>query len=286
MAQQYQVTEHGKLLAFLFAHLEDWPKKRVKQRLQGAGISVNGEVQTRHDFMLSPNDVVGIGTVQHTGNYGSKTPLKLEILYQDKDLIAVNKPAGLLSVGTVKENKLHALALLRTQLSRGKHHVKLWPVHRLDRDTSGILLFSTSKEVREALMERWGETEKVYLAIVEGKPKAEEESITQPLRMDAHTYHMHVGEHPEAKFAVTHYSIKQFAAKRSLLEVRIETGRQHQIRAHMAWMGHPVVGDERYGTKGDRMGLHAYRLRIAHPCSHKVLALEVEPTEDFYRLLF
>ena len=285
MAQQYQVTEHSKLLAFLFVHLEGWSKKRVKQRLQGAGVSVNGEVQTRHDFMLSPNDVVGIGTVQYTGSHRSKTPLKLEILYQDKDLIAISKPAGLLSVGTARENKQHALALLRMQLSRGKHHVRLWPVHRLDRDTSGILLFSTSREVREALMERWGEIEKVYLAIVEGKPKAEKESITQPLRMDAHTYHMHVGEHPEAKSAITHYVVKKTTATRSLLEVRIETGRQHQIRAHMAWMGHPVVGDERYGTKGERMGLHAYRLNIIHPVSKKALRLEVEPTQDFYKVL-
>ena len=134
-------------------------------------------------------------------------------------------------------------------------------------------------------MEKWAETDKHYLAIVEGQPKAEEGSITQPLRMDAHTYHVHVGEHPEAKSAITRYGIRQSAAKRCLLEVRIETGRQHQIRAHMAWMGHPVVGDERYGTKGDRMGLHAYRLRIMHPRKHKTLTLEVEPTEDFYSLL-
>jgi len=285
MAQQYQVTEQSMLLAFLFAHLEEWPKKRVKQRLQGAGISVNGEVQTRHDFMLSPNDIVGIGAVQHTRGHRSKAALKLEILYQDKDLIAINKPAGLLSVGTARENKQHALALLRAQLSRGKHTLRLWPVHRLDRDTSGILLFSTSREVREALMEKWGETEKVYLAIVEGRPKAEKESITQPLRMDIHTYHMHVGEHPEAKPAITHYVLKESTQSRSLLEVRIETGRQHQIRAHMAWIGHPVVGDERYGTKGERMGLHAYRLHITHPVSKIALKLEVEPAQDFYKEL-
>ena len=285
MAQQYHVTERSGLLAFLFATLKDWPKKRVKQRLQGAGITVNGEVQTRHDFMLSPDDTVAIGTPSHTRSHSDKTLQRLEILYQDQDIIAINKPAGLLSVGTAKENKLHALALLRTQLSRGKRSIRLWPVHRLDRETSGILLFATSKEVREAIMEKWAETDKRYLAIVEGTPKVSKESITMPLRMDAHTYHMHVGEHPEAKSAITHYSIRQSAAKRSLLEVRIETGRQHQIRAHMAWMGHPVVGDERYGTKGERMGLHAYKLHIIHPVSKKVLRLEVEPAQDFYKVL-
>ncbi len=285
MAQQYRVTERSGLLAFLFTTLKEWPKKRVKQRLQGAGISVNGEVQTRHDFMLSPDDTVAIGTPSHTRSHSDKTPQRLEILYQDQDIIAINKPAGLLSVGTAKENKQHALALLRTQLSRGKHSIRLWPVHRLDRETSGILLFATSKEVRESIMEKWAETDKRYLAIVEGTPKAEEESITQPLRMDAHTYHMHVGEHPKAKSAITHYMVKKTTATRSLLEVRIETGRQHQIRAHMAWIGHPVVGDERYGTKGERMGLHAYKLHIIHPVSKKALKMEVEPAQDFYKVL-
>ena len=285
MAQQYKVTQESALLAFLFLHLENWSKKSVKQRLQKAGILVNGEVQTKHDFILSPNDVVSIRAVQHVGQHRAKTPPKLEILYQDRDLIAINKPAGLLSVGTTRENRQHALALLRMQLTRGNNRVKLWPVHRLDRDTSGILLFATSKEMREALMERWKDTEKTYLAIVEGNPKSEKGSIAQPLYMDEKTYYMHVGEHPKAKPAVTHYGVTRRTDTRSVLEVQIETGRQHQIRAHMAWMGNPIIGDERYGTKGDRMGLHAYRISMLHPVSKKALKIEVDATQDFYQLI-
>jgi len=293
MAQQYKVTKRGKLLPFLFEILainEGWSKKTVKQRLQGGTVFVNSQVQTKHDFFLTEGDVVQVGVAQRTGHHTDTRAIKLEIIHQDKDLIAINKPAGLLSVGTSKENKNHALALLRTQLTRGGKSnnggkVNLWPVHRLDRDTSGILLFATSKEVREAVMDKWATTEKTYLAVVEGTPKVEADTITQPLRLDEKEYRMHVGSHKFAKPAITQYEVKESTDTRSLLEVRIETGRQHQIRAHMAWMGNSIVGDERYGIKGGRMGLHAMRLVFVHPVSDKSIVLEVEPPREYYGLL-
>ena len=288
MAQQYKVTTRGKLLPFLFETLsinEGWSKKTVKQRLQSASIFVNGQVQKKHDYILTPEDVVQVGVAQRTGHHTNTQQVKLEIIHQDKDLIAINKPAGLLSVGTTKENKNHALALLRTQLIRGKTKINLWPVHRLDRDTSGILLFATSKEVREAVMDKWNVTEKTYLAVVEGTPKIEAATINEPLRLDEKEYRMHVGAHKHAKSAITHYKLREKNDTRSLLEVRIETGRQHQIRAHMAHIGNPVVGDERYGKKGGRMGLHALRLVFVHPVTQKNVLLEVDAPRDFYSLL-
>ena len=285
MAQQYKVSVRGKLLPFLFETLATnagWSKKTVKQRLQSASIFVNGQAQTKHDYIVVPDDIVSIGVAQRTGHHTSTQQTKLDIIHQDKDLIAINKPSGLLSVGTVKENKNHALALLRTQLIRGKTKVNLWPVHRLDRDTSGILLFATSKEVREAVMDKWNVTEKTYLAVVVGTPKTEADTITQPLRLDEKEYRMHVGAHKFAKPAITHYKTLKSSDNHSLLEVRIETGRQHQIRAHMAWMGNAIVGDERYGTKGGPMGLHAMRLHFVHPVSGKKVLLEVDAPGDFY----
>jgi 23S rRNA pseudouridine1911/1915/1917 synthase len=284
MGQQYSVTKRAKLLPFLFETLEGWSKKTVKQRLQGASVAVNGVITTKHDYILIENDVVEVGVVQRTGK-AIQSVRKLEIIHQDKDLIAINKPAGLLSVGTTKETKEHALSLLRSQLTRGKERVQLWPVHRLDRDTSGILLFASSKEVREAVMDRWESTEKIYLAIVEGRPKEAQGTITQPLRLDEKEYRVHVGEHPDAKKAITHYKVIESKEKHSLLEVKIDTGRQHQIRAHMAWLGHAVVGDERYSIKGGRMGLHAFRLSFTHPVSKNPLTFEVDAPIDFYSLL-
>lgn len=282
MAQQYKVTEKGKLLEFLFANLDGWSKKTIKQRLQGSSVAVNGVVTTKHNFILNVGDVIEIGVVTRSSHQAVR---RLEIIHQDKDLIAISKPAGLLSVGTSSENKNHALALLRAQLSRGKDSIKLWPVHRLDRDTSGILLFATSKEVREAVMDTWNTTVKTYLAVVEGTPKEGKGTITQPLRLNEKEYRMHVGAHKDAKPAITHYQTKESKAKRSLLEVNIETGRQHQIRAHMAWLGHSIAGDERYGTKGGRMGLHAMQLVFVHPVSKRKINLEVDAPRDFYGLL-
>jgi len=282
MAEKFIVKERSKLLEFLFNHLTGWSKKTIKQRLQGSSVAVNGEINTKHDYALNIDDVVEVGVVKKAS---SQTLQKLEIIYQDKDIIAINKPAGLLSVGNTTESKQHALAILRNQLSRGKNQVKLWPVHRLDRDTSGILLFATSKEMREKVMDKWGVSEKIYLAIVKGTPKENKGTIDQPLRADEREYRMHVGKHPDAKPAITHYKVKQTTPERSLLEVKIETGRQHQIRAHLAWLGHSIIGDERYGTKGEKMGLHAKKLTIIHPVKKKPMSFEVDAPRDFYALL-
>lgn len=284
MAEKFKVKQNDKLLNFLFLTLNGWSKKKIKERLKSATVAVNGEITTKHDFPLSVEDVVEVGVIQKRQKHPSSLK-SLEILYQDEDIIAIDKPSGLLSVGNNQENKQHALALLRNQLSRGKNSVKLWPVHRLDRDTSGVLLFATSKEYREKIMEKWHEAEKIYLAIVEGKPKEERGTINQPLRLDEKEYKMHVGEHKFAKYALTHYELKKSEKRRSLLEVKLETGRQHQIRAHLSWLGCAVVGDERYGKKGDKLGLHARYLKIYHPNQNKFLSFEVDAPIEFYNLL-
>lgn len=281
MAEKFTVEKKSKLLDFLFTSLSAMSKKSVKQKLASSSVSVNEEYTTKHDFALNIGDIVQIGAIKRVN---VDTLKKLNIIYQDKDLIAINKPAGLLSVSSASENKQHALNILRNQLS-GKNEIKLWPVHRLDRDTSGILLFATSKEVREAVMDEWKNASKTYLAIVNGIPKKSSDTITQPLRLDDTEYKMHVGEHVDAKSAITHYKVIRNKKQRALLEVNIETGRQHQIRAHLAWMGNSIIGDERYGKKGPKMGLHACKLKIFHPILKKEITFEVDAPNDFYQLL-
>jgi len=284
MAEKFTVKQEDKLLNFLFGVLNTWSKKKVKERLKSNSIAINGTTTTKFDAPLNAGDVVEVGVTQKK----SSAPIKsLEILYQDSDIVAINKPAGLLSVGTTQEKKEHALAILRNQLTRGRNRVELFPVHRLDRETSGVLLFATSKEKREAVMAKWGKAQKVYLAMVRGIPKEQKGTINQPLRLDEKEYKVHVGNHPNAKFALTHYKVKESYTNKSLLEVTIETGRQHQIRAHMNWLGHAVLGDERYGKgykKGDRMGLHATKLSIVHPTTKKSLTFEVDAPREFYAL--
>ena len=286
MAEQHKVKKEDKLLNFLFETLHNWSKKKIKERLKSATVAVNGTTTTKHDFPLKIGDLIEIGVI--TKKQNASEIKSLEILYQDDELIAINKPAGLLSVGNKQENKQHALAILRQQLTKGRKSPDLVPVHRLDRETSGILLFATSRELRETTMGKWNQAEKIYLAVVKGTLTEEKGSIKQALRLDDKEYKVHVGDHPKSKPALTHYKLKESKNNKSLLEVHIETGRQHQIRAHMSWLGNSVLGDERYGKdykKGDRMGLHAKKLTIFHPTKKKNITFEVDAPKDFYSLL-
>lgn len=282
MSDRLRVNQASGLLTFLTTQLKGWARNKIKQRLKTGCVIVNGQPVMRHDHELKVGDDV---EVRATGKNMQLKVSRLEILYSDNDLIVINKPAGLLSVASANENKDHALAILRNQLSRPKRTVSLWPVHRLDRDTSGVLMFATSREMREAVMEGWAGAEKTYLAVVEGCPNPSQGSIDQPLRMDSEKYQMIVGPHPEAKKAITHFSTQRTVNDRTLLEVQLETGRQHQIRAHMAWLGHPLIGDPRYGTDGPRMGLHALRLSITRPKTGKRLTFETPAPDDFLALL-
>jgi len=287
MSDRFQVSEAHSLLLFLNTKLQGWSKKKIKQRLQHGYVIVNGESVVKHDHQLDAGDsveVLGQGK-SIVASKNQQASLELDIIFSDRDLVVINKPAGLLSVATAKENKLHALAILRNQLSTAKQPVKLWPVHRLDRDTSGVLMFATSLEMREAVNANWTEAEKVYLAVVDGAPKPDSGTIDQPLRLDAKQYKMHIGAHPDAKKAITHYRTLRTVNKRSLLEVKLETGRQHQIRAHLSWLGYPVVGDPRYGANGPRMGLHALRLSVTHPITGQRLNFEAPQPNDLITLL-
>ncbi|WP_062060347.1 RluA family pseudouridine synthase [Cellvibrio sp. OA-2007] len=282
MSEKLHVNEPAGLMVFLSEQLQGWARSKIKQRLQTGCVSVNGSSTTQHDYALNAGDLVEVGATAKTAN---SSPSQLEILYSDRDVIAINKPAGLLSVGNPKETQQHALAILRKQLSHRTQAIKLWPVNRIDRDTSGVLLFATSREMREAVMDKWDQAEKTYLAIVEGCPTPAQGTIDQPLRLDEVEYRMYVGAHPDAKLAITHYKTERTSNARTLLQVQIDTGRQHQIRAHLSWLGYPVVGDERYGTKGSRMGLHALRLKIIHPKTGKELMFETPAPADFFALM-
>jgi 23S rRNA pseudouridine1911/1915/1917 synthase len=282
MSDRLTVKTNTTLMPFLTSQLQGWSRSTIKQRLKGGCVSVNGDQVSRHDHELLAGDQVHI---EASARGVSSVRQQLGILYEDRDLIAINKPAGLLSVSSRINKQPHALGILRDQLSRRNRSIQLWPVHRIDRDTSGVLLFATSREMRESVMKGWKNAEKTYLAIVEGCPKPTTGTIDQPLRTDPVIYQMHVGPHPDAKRAVTHFTTERSVGRQTLLRVELETGRQHQIRAHLAWLGHPVVGDQRYGTAGTRMGLHALRLSVTKPGTKKRLVFETRAPADFLALL-
>jgi len=282
MSNRIVVKEGAPLLAFLAEELEGWSRNKIKQRLQTGCVLVNGSAVAQPKHVLQEDDVVEILA---RGHGMRRRPGQMDILFQDKALVAIHKPVGLLSVASAKEAKRHALHQLREQLTLSQGGAELYPVHRLDRETSGVLLFATSREVKEQVSAAWSSAEKTYLAIVEGRPDPAEGTIDQALRMDAKGFRTHISAHPEAKPAITHFTTERYVKARSLLHVQIETGRQHQIRAHFAWAGHAVVGDVRYGQRDRRLGLHAWKLSFDHPLHADRVDLIAPAPDEFFALL-
>jgi 23S rRNA pseudouridine1911/1915/1917 synthase len=264
------VTQPGALLEVLAAHFRSWSKNTLRQRLRLGCITINGTAADRADIELHAGDRVEIH--QQAAGRLPKTASTLPVLFDDDDLFAIDKPVGLLSVSSDDQRQRTALVMAREAAGRPGQPVPLWPVHRLDRETSGVLLFARSAAVRDRVQADWTNTEKVYAAIVEGCPATANGTIDQPLWQDRNL-RVHVGPRQDAKAARTHYRVVQRGGSRSRLEVTIDTGRKHQIRAHLAWLGHPIVGDDRYGQRDARLCLHAERLVLRHPTLGEPLLL-------------
>jgi 23S rRNA pseudouridine1911/1915/1917 synthase len=214
----------------------------------------------------------------------------LEIIYQDRDLLVVNKPAGLLTVATEHERERTAYAYLRSYLRQHAPRRKLFVVHRLDKFVSGILTFATSESVKERLQSLFmrHNIERKYWAIVEGRLKQERGTIQSFLAEDR-SRRMHSTDKAGAgKRAVTHWQVLRRFPNWTALEVTLETGRKNQIRAHLSEMGYPIVGDKSYGSTADpfgRIALHAFRLGFTHPTKGTPLLFETQAPPAFRKYL-
>ena len=260
------------LLAWLVDVLRPMNRTRVKQLLRHGLVSVNGTSTTRHDHFVRPGDSITIARAAEARH----SPVDLAIVYEDDEVIAIDKPPGLLAVATETEKLDTAFTRLAAVLdarSAGRPFV----VHRLDRETSGLLLFARSAEVRDRFQQAWDAVEKTYLAVVEGVPRPAEGTIENHL-IEGMNLRVRVGRPGgAAKLAVTHYRLLASRGAHSLVEVKLGTGRKHQIRVHLAGLGCPVIGDPDYGAKTNparRLGLHAWKLALAHPVTGESLNLE------------
>ena len=217
-------------------------------------------------------------------------PRGLPILYEDKDILIVDKPPGLLTVGTDRDKTRTAHYLLNDYVRRGnpKSRNRVYVVHRLDRDTSGLLVFAKSEAAKTFLQENWEQTDKYYLAIVHGELIPKEGKISTYLAENsAHRVYETLNA-DKGKLSHTEYKVLKEARGLSLVDVHLLTGRKHQIRVHFAAKGHPVAGDKKYGEgKGaaKRLALHARSLSFLHPFSKKPMSFETGMPEDFVRLL-
>jgi RluA family pseudouridine synthase len=218
-------------------------------------------------------------------------PLKgLVIIYEDRDILVVDKPPGLLTIGTDTEKSRTAYFILTDYLRKGcsRSRKRLFIVHRLDRDTSGILVFAKSEQAKFYLQTHWNETSKKYLAVVHGKCQKSSETIsTYLVENKAHNVYS-TSDATKGKLSHTAYKVLKETRDFTLLEVDLLTGRKHQIRVHLANIGHPVVGDEKYGKKDvahKRLALHSMSISLTHPFSQKRLTLRTRIPPYFKQLV-
>ena len=214
-------------------------------------------------------------------------PKGMKILYEDRDIIVIDKSPGLLSVKTDTEKEMTAHNLLTNYIRKGnsKSRIKLFVVHRLDRETSGVLIFAKSLEIREKFADQWTNIEKKYLALVQGYLK-DKEGIIESYLADGDDYKVRSVRNPkDGKLARTKYKVIKEAGNVSLLEIDLLTGKKNQIRVHFSENGHPVVGDVKYGarTKG-RLGLHALSIKFKHPFSNEEMMFETRPPDFVKRM--
>lgn len=284
MVERFVAERGAPVFDLLTARFADWSRNTLRERLRRGCVDVDGVVVHRADHAVAAGATI---TVRPLGAAAAPPPRAgggpaLPVLHLDADLLAIDKPAGLLSVSTDDENRRTALAQARSLLPGG--HGELWPAHRLDRETSGVLLLARSHDVRDRVQAAWDRTRKVYLAITAGVPAPAEGTIDLPLWED-HNLRVRTGAHPEARPARTHYRTVRTAGDRALLEVELDTGRKHQIRVHLQSRGWPVLGDDRYGAADERMFLHAARLELPHPRDGRPLVLMAPVPAAFARAL-
>lgn len=219
-----------------------------------------------------------------------KLPRNLEILYEDDCLIVVDKPAGLLTVGT-ETNKTKTAYYILTDYVR-KRNIKsrnrVFIVHRLDQWTSGVLIFAKSEDVKNRLQEQWKDTEKKYLAVVRGKLKKKEGVISSYLAQNKAFVVYSTKDPSKGKLSHTAYKVLKETENFSLLEINLLTGRKNQIRVHLSDIGHPIAGDRKYGKIDDdlkRLALHAKLISFRHPITGEQMLIESKPPAYFHNLL-
>ena len=214
----------------------------------------------------------------------------LVVLYEDGDIVVVDKPAGLLTVGTDSDKSRTAYFVLTDYVRKGaaRSRNRVFIVHRLDRETSGVLVFAKSEEAKLRLQEKWPETEKKYLAVVHGKCRKRSETITTYLAENkAHVVYS-TSDPAKGKLSHTAYRVLRQTKDFALLEVDLLTGRKNQIRVHLAGIGHPIVGDRKYGREGDShasLALHARTISFKHPFTGKPLVFSAKVPGHFSRLV-
>lgn len=281
----YPVTEETTLLPFLLDTLKGKSRNNVKSLLSRKLVTVDGHPVSRFDTPLAPGQTVSILSVPAP----KSDTLPFPILFEDDHLIVVNKPAKLLSVSNEKEKTRTAYHMVTDYVKSQHIDNRIYVLHRLDRDTSGVLMFARDPETKELFQSRWNEivTRRGYKALVEGTPRPERDTIRSYL-VETKTHMIFSGDPgPGAREAITNYEVVRTGGGYSLLDISIDTGRKNQIRVHMKELGCPIAGDKQYGARTNPIGrlcLHANELSFRHPVTGEPVTFVAKTPRDFNRV--
>ena len=269
---QYVVTEESPLLEYLMETLDD-SRTKIKASLRGTGIKVNGKIVTQYNFPLKPGMKISVSRKKENNTFKSKY---LKIVYEDRWIIVIEKNCGILSMAA-GHSSLNVKTVLDDYL------------HRLDRDTSGLMIYAKDYETEQVLERNWHNIvyDRRYVAVVSGEIVEDGGTIANWLK-DNKAYITYSSQTDNGgKFAVTHFNVLARTTEHTLVEFKLETGRKNQIRVHSADIGHPVCGDTKYGN-GDnplpRLCLHAYILCFYHPVTGERLEFETPIPASFNKL--
>ena len=281
--QNYIVNNNISLLDSLYLFKKDLSKKTIKNYIKNKQVYVNDKVITNSSYLLNINDKVTI--------YYNKRIIpeyNLDILYEDKYLIVINKPNGLLSISNDKEKEITAYKMVSDYVKNNTNNKYIFVVHRLDQDTSGILMFCKDKNIRDKMQDNWNNIVKKrgYLAICDGIIKGSGTFHTY-LKEDRYQF-VYSDKHNNGKEAITHYKVIKNNKNYSLLQVFIDTGRRNQIRVHLSEYNHPIVGDKKYKCYTNpikRLCLHANILEFIHPVTNKIIHIETNIPDEFKKII-
>lgn len=286
-SDSFTVTDNNTLLDQLFLAFPKKSRKMVKAVLRDGQVRVDDTIVTQFDTPLTNGQNVEVSWDRAPV---SQHPDGLKIVHEDDHLIIIDKPPGLLTVATEKEKRKTAYAILSAYVKQTNPDNKIFIIHRLDRETSGLLMFARSKTVQEKMQKTWDSSisQRSYIAVVEGRVEQEEGRICSWLTESSAFIVYSSPNSQHGQKAVTLYKKLRENEHYTLLRINLETGRKHQIRVHMQDINHPVVGDSKYGNGHSplrRLGLHAQVLAFIHPVDDKPYRFETAIPEKFNQLL-
>lgn len=270
--QELKATKEIELLDFLVEKRIKKSRNAIKSLLAHKQVVINKQVVTQYNFLLKAGDTVIIERHDHSRD--KKLLKSVQIIFEDDYLVVIDKEAGLLSIATEREKRETAYSIVSNYIKQADHEARIFVLHRLDRETSGLMMFAKSEKIQEIMQKKWDEliTARSYQAIVEGKVEPNEGTIVSWLTENKNFKMFSSPKDNGGQKSITHYKTLTSNKHYSLLSLNLDTGRKNQIRVHLESLGHPIIGDKKYGSHHNplrRMALHAYELSFIHPITGK-----------------